>query len=100
MDINPVDLQMQATVRYLTDPLFHARVNVAIQMAGWTYQHETGLSLGEAGLAMSRQAAAYALLTAELEFPQEFLDEAIPSMREQAEALGFSLGQSDGPAPS
>lgn len=97
MDIQPVVLQAEATKRYLTDPLFHARVNIAIQLAGWTSQHETGMALGATGVAMVRQAAAYALLTAEMVLEDDFVDEAIESMKEQAETMGFTVVRRDAP---
>lgn len=98
MELQPVQMQSEATKRYLTDPEFHARVNITIQLAGWTSQHETGMNLSESGVGMVRQAAAYALLTAEMEIPQEFMGDAIESMKDQAEAMGFTVVQRDAPA--
>lgn len=96
MEIQPVVLQAEATKRYLTDPEFHARVNIVLQLADWTSQHESGLNLNEIGRAWTRQAAAYALLVAEMELESEFVGEAVESMKETAETMGFAVVQRDG----
>lgn len=96
MDIQPVLLQAEATKRYLTDPDFHARVNITLQLADWTSQHESGMNLNDIGRAWTRQAAAYALIVAELELDADFVNEAVESMKETAETMGFAVVQRDG----
>lgn len=96
MEIKPVELQAEATKRYLTDPEFHARVNIVLQLNHWTSQHESGMILNDTGISWTRQAAAYALLVVEMELPQDFIDEAIPSMKDVAEAMGYTVVQRDG----
>lgn len=98
MQIEPVVMQAEATKRYLTDPEFHARVNITIQLAGWTSQHETGMQLSASGLGMVRQTAAYALLVAELALDNDFVDEAVESMKTEAEAMGFTVVLREAPA--
>lgn len=85
------EFQRDATMRYLTDPEFHARVHLAVSMTEETSRRETGLSLGDGVRSGLIQACAYALLVAEIA-PADLhfdLEEVEDSMAETARNLGF-----------
>lgn len=60
---DPLELQNEATTRYLTDPEFHYRVRVAASLVEWTARQE-GITLSMAQHATIVQASAYGVLIA------------------------------------
>lgn len=61
---DPGVLQLEATERYLTDPVFHARVRVAASLVQWTARREgVTLSMGQHDTIV--QSCAFGVLIAE-----------------------------------
>lgn len=85
------EFQRDATMRYLTEPEFHARVQLAVSMTEATSRRETGLSLGDGVRAALIQSCAYALMVAEIPTVELSFDlsEIEESMAETALQLGF-----------
>ncbi len=96
MDIREVEAQ--TTQRYLTDPEFHARVQVAVELTAVSMLRATGISPGRDFTAGLVQACAYGLAMADVDITPNLDEENIASMRRTAEAVGFQLIQGDRPA--
>lgn len=79
----------QGTTRYLTDPQFHARAQVACSITVATAKME-GVTLTEDQLACVVQAVVYGLLVAELPLG-EIGQETHDSMKQAAELLGMQI---------
>lgn len=97
MNIDGPQIQAQATMRYLTEPEFHARVSIAVELANFSCKGATGLSLSQHGNSVAVQTAAFALMVAELDLTEGVLDQATKDMHERAEAMGFTVVQQDAP---
>ncbi len=95
MDIREVEAK--TTQRYLTDPEFHARVNVAVELTSVSMRRATGVSPGKDFTAGLVQACAYGLAMADVDITPNVDDALIAGMRRQAEALGFQLIQGQKP---
>ncbi len=91
MDIREVEAQ--TTQRYLTDPEFHARVLVAVELTSASMRRATGVSPGKDFTAGLVQACAYGLAMAEVDVTANVDDDLIAGMRRTAEAMGFQLIQ-------
>lgn len=92
------EFEAKTTERYLTDPEFYARVQVAVELASTSMRRATGAGPGLEFLAGMVQMAAYGLMMAEVDVTANVDDELIASMRRTAEQLGFQLIKGEKPA--
>lgn len=90
--------QREATTRYITDPSFHAKIQMACQLTFLTAS-SLGVTLTEEQKASVLQAACYGALVAEEDAETVAswwpLSEIEESMRRQAEAFGMMLGKQE-----
>lgn len=93
MSIDIVTFEAETTKRYLTDPRFHARVNVAVEVTAVTMRRATGMAMGQDFAAAVTQACAYGLMMAEIDITPNLDEETIASMRREADKLGFQVIQ-------
>lgn len=89
--INIVETEAEVTQRYLTDPEFHARVQLAVQLTAASMRRATGVSMGRDFAAAVVQACAYGLAMATVDVATNMDDKTAASMMASAKALGFEL---------
>jgi hypothetical protein len=88
--LNGPQMQADATMRYLTDPAFHARVGMAVELAKYACRQATGIELSQHGYSVAVQTAAFAIMVAEVELTEGVLEQAEEDMKEAAEQFGFT----------
>lgn len=88
--ISAQEHDFEASKRYLTDPEFHARTKIAIQVAAIVAKGQLGRELADVEVSLIACAAANALLASELDVT-EILGDQEEAMRREAAALGFDL---------
>jgi uncharacterized protein YeaC (DUF1315 family) len=82
-----------ATTLYLTDPEFHARVNIAVEVTNAVAQHEQGRPLSNEQRAAVLQAAVFGAMCVDLDLEEYGVraNEAVQSMQARAEAMGMKV---------
>lgn len=89
--LNVIEVEAEVTHQYLTDPEFHARVRIAVQLTAASLRRATGMSMGQEFEAAVVQACAYGVYAADLDMTNNVDDEIAERMRADAERLGFQL---------
>lgn len=92
------EVEAEVTKRYLTEPEFHARVQVAVELASTSMRRATGVSPGREFVAGLVQACAYGLHMADIDITPNVDEALIANMRRTAESLGFQLIAAEKPS--
>lgn len=95
MIIDGPSMQAETTLRFLSDPEFHARVQMAVELANFSCKQATGLDLSQHGRSVAVQTAAFALMIADVELTEGVLGQAEEDMKAAAEAMGFTAVKRD-----
>lgn len=92
------EIEAEATKRYLTEPEFHARVQLAVELASTSMRRATGMGPGREFAAGMVQSCAYGLMMADIDITPNVDEDLIANMRRTAESFGFQLIAADGPS--
>ncbi len=83
--------EAEVTQRFLTDPTFHARVQLAVEATAASMRRATGMSMSQDFAAAVVQACAYGAASMEVDVANNLTPELIILMRARADQLGFQL---------
>lgn len=86
--MNIIEFEAEVTKRYLTEPAFHARVQLAAEATAATMRRSTGMSMSKDFADAVIQACAYGLAVADIDVTANLNEELIAKMRATADALG------------